>query len=221
MALTTYAELQTAIANWLGRPGDTVVTDNDDDWITLAEQRIYYGSGEPGDPIHSPAVRCRLMETAADIAIDAQEESLPAGWLGARRVYINTDPIKALQFMPPTDFWNRWLGSVSGEPDAFTIEGDSIFFGPTPDGAYTVKTRFWTKFSALSGAVNALFTAAPNLWLYGSLIEAAIYGVAPRGMSPDQATAHWCRLLRATAQGLNAADQIDRFGGAPLVVRPS
>jgi hypothetical protein len=47
MALATYADLQNAIANYLARPGDTLVSTPAPDFITLAESRIAYGGDAP------------------------------------------------------------------------------------------------------------------------------------------------------------------------------
>ena len=43
MALANYSDLQAAIANYLARPGDTLVATPAPDFIALAESRIAYG----------------------------------------------------------------------------------------------------------------------------------------------------------------------------------
>jgi hypothetical protein len=72
MSLASYSDLETAVANWLGRAGDTVVTTNVPDWITLCEARIAYGSGDPDDPdisMFTKPLRIRAMETPVDLVI--------------------------------------------------------------------------------------------------------------------------------------------------------
>src|SRR2546425_4508483 len=62
MALATYADLQAAIANYLARPGDTLVSGPAPDFVSLAESRIAYGSSGqwPCRPL-----RIRAMEKTA------------------------------------------------------------------------------------------------------------------------------------------------------------
>src|SRR5579871_6090556 len=62
MALSSYADLQTAVANYLARPGDAIIATPAPDFVNLAESRIAYGSeGQwPCRPL-----RIRAMETAA------------------------------------------------------------------------------------------------------------------------------------------------------------
>ena len=65
MAIATYTDLQTAIANYLARPGDTLVSTPAPDFVTLAESRIAYGMAS-GQFICRP-LRIRAMETVATL----------------------------------------------------------------------------------------------------------------------------------------------------------
>ena len=213
MTLATYADLTTAIASWYGTPGDTIITTNAADFVTLAESRIYNGYGEPGDPFYSPAVRTRLMETSSDLTISSQTVAAPTDLLAPRRLYLNSNPIRMLDYLAPNDFWARFLSGETGVPMAYTIEGTDFKFGPTPDSTYTGKLLYWKTFAALSSSINALFTAAPNLWLWASCFEAAVFKDDPEGMS------RFHSLYMGTAKGLNASDRAARYGGAPLMIR--
>ncbi len=213
MSLATYVDLLTGIAAWYGTPGDLVITDNDDDFVTLAESRIYNGYGEPGDPFYSPAVRTRLMEASTDLTISAQTAAMPSDFLAPRRLYLNSNPIVVMDFLASTDFWSRFMASESGQPVAYTIEGSDFVFGPSPATTYTGKLLYWKKFAALSTAVNGLFTAAPDLWLWGSCLLAAVFKDDPEAMSRFHA------LYMGTAKGLNASDRAAKYGGAPLMMR--
>jgi hypothetical protein len=68
MAIATYADLQTAIANYLARPGDGLIATPAPDFVTLAEARIAYGADAP---FACSALRLRAMETAAILIIGA------------------------------------------------------------------------------------------------------------------------------------------------------
>lgn len=69
MALATRADLLTAALQWLGRPGDTLISASDQsDCLTLAEGRIFYGAAKP---FESPPVRVRAMEAYAQFPLNA------------------------------------------------------------------------------------------------------------------------------------------------------
>ena len=68
MSLATYTDLQTAVANWLMRAGDTEITGNVADFITLAESRIHYGSEAQ---IRTVPLRIRAMEFGTTLVVNA------------------------------------------------------------------------------------------------------------------------------------------------------
>jgi|GEM_PF-2418925 len=96
MAITTYNELLSAIQNY---EDDTsaIVTDRQAEWVTLAEQRIHYGSGEPGDPFYSPPLRVRMMEHPFTIRVEAnQDGGTSGGSANAQTITLATTPTYAL-----------------------------------------------------------------------------------------------------------------------------
>jgi hypothetical protein len=212
MAITDRTSLLNAIstsAGWLARDD---LTTPDDDFVTLAEARIAYGAGPP---YPSPALRVRAMEQSTDLGISSQTTALPTSFLGARRLYIDTDPVQALDFLAPNDFWRKYMSTTTGEPKAFTLEGDNIVVGPTPDATYTGKLTYWKKFDALSASTttNWLLTNYPSIYLYGTLLEAAIY------IQDAEKAQQYGSLFIAAINGLCYANETDRFSGAPLQVR--
>ena len=64
MAITTYAELQTAVASWLDRDDRTSEIP---DFITLAEATFNYGEEEP----YFPPLRTRWQETSTDLTMSS------------------------------------------------------------------------------------------------------------------------------------------------------
>jgi len=212
MTISTYAELQTAVATWLAGSGDTEITGNVADLITLAEQRIFYGAEAPYE---SPPLRHRWLEASGDLTISAQSVALPSGFLGVRRLYLDTDPKVELDFLPPIDFWFRYTGSATGRPAAFTIEGDNILFGRAPDATYTGKLLYYKKLDALSTTPsNTLLTNAPGVYLYAALLEASALGADDPGKAQ-----YWHALFRSAIGGLMRSDRLDRYSGAPLQIR--
>jgi hypothetical protein len=203
MAITTYAELKTAVENWLDR---TDLTSRVPEWIAMAEDRIGL----------DPRIRIRAMETTGDLTIDSQTEALPTGFVQSRRIYIDgNNKEHALEYMTPTNFWDSHGSGETGRPLFYTVEGDNYVFGPSPDSTYTGKQLYYKKFDAFSTGTdtNWLLTNARGLYLYGALIEAAIY------IEDDAALAKWAALYDSTADSVLAADRKDRYPAGPLVAR--
>jgi hypothetical protein len=213
MTLTSYSGLTTALAAWLARDGDPIVSAAAPDLVALAEQRIFYGSEDPQFP--SPAVRVRQMETTVPLSTVAGTATvaLPTGWLGAKRLYIDGDPDTDLVYMSPEELRAAWPNAATTKPVNYTIEGENIVFGPTPDAVYTVQVLYWQKPDPLATTpTNALLTAAPSLYLYAALLEAALWN------GDDAAATRWLRMFSAAANALHKSDRRERHSGSALVM---
>lgn len=191
MAITTFAELKTAIANWLERSD---LTSRIPEFVSMAEDRIGLD------------LRIRPMETSSDITINAQTEALPTRFLGVRRFTLDNDA-SMLTYFTPEKFWNLIDARTEGKPKAYTIEGENFVFAPYPNGeTYTGKLYYWQKFASLSADAdtNWVLTNARGLLLYGSLFEAATY------LEDDEAAARWARLYNDTLGRVKKSDSLDR-----------
>jgi len=191
MAITTYAELQTAIANWLERDD---LTARIPEFIALCEDRLALD------------LRVRAMEATTDLTISAQNTALPTGFVGVRRLYLDNDP-QRIEFMPPEHFWNTGISQETGTPKAFTIEGGNLVVAPAPDVTYTGKLLYWKRLTAFSGSTdtNDVLTSYRGLYLYGSLFEAAVY------LEDDAAAAKFARMYEDVLARVNKSDSRDRF----------
>lgn len=197
MALATYSDLTTAIASWLHR-SDATFTGAVGDLVTLAEAAIYR------------RLRVREMETATDLTISSQSTALPSGFIGARRLYISTNPLTVPEFLAPSMFWKKWAVSTTGKPENYTIEGDNLTVGPTPDSTYTGKLLFWKRLDPLSLSVNSLFTRNPDLWLSGSLAMAVPY------IEDDERAQGFVAWFERCIDSVTESDGRDRFN-APAI----
>ncbi|MGE0652252.1 MAG: hypothetical protein AB7P12_10945, partial [Alphaproteobacteria bacterium] len=160
MALGTYSELQSAVANWLARPGDATLTPFVPDFIRLAEARI------------NRDLRLRTMEQRATAEVDTGYVALPDGFLEMRNLQLATDPVTRLELMSPEQIDGLRAGARSGRPRWYCILGGELRLAPVPDGNYTAEMTFWKRFDPLSLAepTNWLLTNAPDIYLYATLI---------------------------------------------------
>lgn len=189
MAITTYAELQTAVAGRLKRSPDADVTE----LISLAEARL------------SRDIRLQAQEqrsTAATVAGTAYYAT-PTDYLEARTFKLSTDPLTTLEYVDNAWIDAHWAGSQTGKPRVFTVIGQEFRLAPTPDSAYTMELLYWKTLPALSvsNTTNWLITNHPDLYLYATLIEAAI------DMMDDTALPRWEALYRSRLDMLRESDR--------------
>lgn len=211
MSITTYAELKTAVANWLDRSD---LTSRIPEFIALTESAINYGIRGPTNWVAEP-LRIRSMEASADITITSGSGSLPTGYLAARRFYLNTSPKVQLDYVSPLDFYGRDFANTSGQPEAYTIEGESFVFGPAGSG--TGKLLYYKSFTPMSadGDATTLLTNNPGVYLHGALYEAYSY------VEDVENADRYLLRYAAAVNALNAADVSDRHSGAVMTMRPS
>ncbi len=189
MALDTYANLQTAIAAWLMRDD---LTDNIPDFITLCENRC------------NRRIRVREMETTVVLtpALDSTTGDavcdLPEDYIEARRVVVNTSPVSILTPISLDMAADNF--STPGYPFHYTVSGASLLIFPANET--TVSLTYYAAIPplALDNTSNWLLAKAPEIYLYGSLLESAPF------MEDDNRLATWISLYKAAVDELLQAD---------------
>lgn len=199
MALSTYDELKTSIANW---------ADRDDlggfipDFIALTEARF------------NRELRLRSMEQKeyANTVGGQSNYALPVNYLQMREFRLNMNPTVSLTYVSPEIFeaWN--LGG--GVPKYYTIIANEIRIGPTPAGAYEMEMLFWRKFPSLTSTAttNWMLQNAPDVYLYGSLLELEPF------IQNDQRIALWASGYQRAIETIQLQDDKDRHSGSALTV---
>ena len=198
MPLSTYAELQTSIGDFLNRDD---LTSAIPDFITLAEAEMN------GD------VRHWEMEKRTTITVDGRYEDLPSDFLQPLRLDVGDDE-RALDLISYDDMQTRRGKSdnEAGEPCAYAVTAGQFEFWPSPDDTYTANVYYVGKIAALSDAntTNWLLSLAPDVYLYGALKQTAPY------LQEDARVQVWAGLYAAAVQRVNALSKRGKFGGTGL-----
>lgn len=160
MALDTYANLQTAMSTWLGNSLNAAAYP---DMITLLEATA------------NRRLRVRQQEATAAITMSAGVGTLPTDYLMWRRVKWPGSVAIDLEYVEPSWLQSMYPTGATGTPKVFTIEGSTITVRPSDDTSLTF--QYYQKIAALSGTLNWLFVAHPDLYLFGALCEAEMFGV--------------------------------------------
>ena len=202
MALTTYSELKTAIANWLDRSD---LDDRIPEFIQLAEAR------------HRRDFKIRRMETrvTANTIADTEYYSLPDNFVAMRNIQLNTDPKTSLEYLTPEQMDRVRAGSNTGKPKAYSIIGNNFQLRPIPDAVYEIEMLYYKYFTALSDSntTNDMLTYHPDLYLYGALVEAEPY------LQNDKRIQTWAGFYDRAKQDLITTNERDRHSGVAQTTR--
>ena len=201
MAISNYTELKTAVANWLDRDD---LTDRIPEFIALAEARF------------NRVLRLRSMEAkyTANTVAAQRNLALPTSYIQMRNFQVNSNPLTTLSYVTPEIYDRLWGGSTGGTPKFYTILANEVSFGPIPGSVMEVEMLFYKKFDNLSGSVatNWLITNAPDIYLYGSMLEAEPF------IMNDERVQLWATALERGVSDLQEQDNKDRHSGSALRV---
>jgi hypothetical protein len=201
MAIYTYSELKTAVADWLNRADLTAAIPN---FIQLAEAKF------------NRELRTRQQVKRAYATLTGQYIQIPTDWLEAINLQLNVTPVRVLDFVT-LDQADRIRANRYGETnaDAYTIVGEQLEVVP-PVGANTeIDMTYYMKIPALSDGnpTNWLLTAWPDLYLYATLVHAAPY------LREDERVGIWKGLADQLLEEIRLSDERAKHSGGPLRAR--
>ena len=201
MAIGTYAELKTSVANWLDR---TDLTSRIPEFIAVAESEI------------ARKVRSRWNEKRITASISTEYFDLPTTFIRMRNFQLNTDPIQHLNYESPEQIDLLYPNSTVGQPKAYSIHGKEFQVKPVPDTTYTAEMTYWYRLTAFSADAdtNDLLTNFPDVYLWGSLLAAQTF------LIDDPRIGLWDSLFKGAVKELNDMDKAGRFSGTSLYSKP-
>ena len=208
MAISTYSELKTSIANWLNR--SDLTSEISGDFIKLAEADF------------NAKLRIRQMEQIDTLTVNAETITVPSGFIGVRSLYLLVSDVKyPLEYITPSNMFEIKGGSRTGRPRAYTIESDNgteqFRFGPSPDTSYTGYLSYYKAIPSLSDSntSNYILASHPAIYLYGALYHASNF---LGGIEPNQAQ-NWLAMYSSALERCENNDRQDSYGNAPLSQR--
>lgn len=161
MAINSYTDLKTSVADYLARSDLTSVIPT---FIVLAEDRI------------NRKLRAHDMQTSASVTMSSGVGSLPADfleWSSAR--WEGSSRQQDLKYREPNSEEWRVRYRPNGDPQMFSVIGNQLKIRPVASGNVTLD--YYQKVTALTTAneTNWLILRAPGVYLNYTLAEAALY----------------------------------------------
>ena len=198
MALVTnYSTLQTHIADTLNRGDLTSVIPN---FIQQFEAEARRDE------------RFRRLAEVSSFGISADGVSLPSDFYQLESWYHDG----ATYFGPIGQVNPDMIGKLkgvygdTGVPQFAALVDGKARFAPEPDATYTTRMTYWRKINNLSATIttNWLLDEAPDIYLYGCLLESAPY------LKDDERLGTWMSLYESRVEKLWIAEQDKQFGGS-------
>ena len=201
MSITTYSELQSSIADWLLRDDLTSVIPT---FISLAEAKF------------NRRIRDYRMVKRSTAEVDTAYFAVPTDWQENIRFQLNTSPITTLEYVTPDQAAEeKRLYNSSGRPAFFTMIGDQFQIVPAPDSTYDAELTYYSKIPVLSDSntSNWLLEKAPDIYLYGALMEAAPY------LDDDARIQVWGGLLEQSMNAIQIESDRAKTGSSSIRMR--
>jgi len=211
MAITDYTTLRASIQSWTARSNDTTFNAQIPNFVSLAEDRMYNGAGDRGDPIYSAPLRSKYMEVEGTVTVTSGVGTLPDSALEIREISV-TDQLTGLEYLTPERFRLFAANNTSGTPAYFTTRGSTIEVAPA--SSVTLDLTYYRSYDP----ITASNTTGPLLTAHGFIyLECCLYEAFAFMQADDLALAHLARA-RGMIDGANRTASNIRTAG-PLRIR--
>ena len=202
MALSTYDQLKTSIANYLNRSDlDAVIPD----FITLTERRLD----------RDIRARANMVRANTTTVSGTAFYNLPTDMLELRNVvYDSTSNSYALAYMSPESLSREYGTYTNGVPRAYSIIGEDLKIAPTPDGSYTLGINYYEALTPLSSSVatNNILDNFPELYLFGACAEGAVY------LNDTEQLQRFSALYLEGVNAVRANEESARYSGTVMTM---
>jgi hypothetical protein len=201
MAITTYALLKAAVADWLNR----------DDLTTQIAQFIELYEERADD-----LVRSRLGLARTTLTLTGQFTALPTDFAEVESAWV-TSPYKRLIVMDSKQLAEerQRTADAAGTLKWIAVAGAEMEGFPTPAANTDIELLYFRTVTPLAaeGSSNWLLLAHPDLYLYGSLIASAPF------LHDDERINLWTGMHDRRLAEINIASERTKHGGSAPRIR--
>lgn len=207
--ITNYTTLQDAVVEYLGRDQDTTLIARVPTFIQLFEAKM-------NRDLFVTQMEQRSTDMIDHTISEPEYVPLPTDFQSMRSIRLSNAAGKPrLQFLTPTQMedYRYSTDNVAGQPVYFTVFGADLELAPTPNEDYELEMIYRRNIPALATEdTNWLLTLAPDLYLYGTLMEATPY------LKNDDRIAVWAAGYSSCLESLNSLGHRQSFDNGPSTV---
>jgi hypothetical protein len=199
MSITTYSELQDAVADWLNR----------DDLEDQVPTFIQLGEAELRRRLQGVYVETGLL------ALETTTVALPADAGVVEQVFVEANGRTYTLVQTDTMGVIMARGAVAGRPTHFAVVQGDLWLGPVPDQTYTGTIVYepWLNLSTTQ-TTNWVLDENSDAYLYASLIAASPY------LKDDVRVMTWRDLLERIVRDIKVRAERQRYGGRLVMTPP-
>jgi hypothetical protein len=155
----------------------------------------------------------------ATLTLGSEYLTVPSDYLAPFSLQITTAGSKSFLDFKDVNFIQRYAidTNANGTPKYYGVfDVNNFILSPTPDAAYTTELHYYYRPTSLTAGVDSgtswLSTNAPNVLLYGSLVEAYTYmkGEADMMQLYEQRFAQEIQRLKDLAEARENSDAYRR-----------
>jgi len=197
MPITTYAELQTVIADFLDRDDQT---ERIKTFIDLAEANM------------GRLLRHWRMERRSTAVLDTQYSALPDDFVEPIRLMTTGSNPRRIELVGQGQLQELRENNndKSGQPEVYAITDGTIEVFPKPDASYTLEMVYYSSINALttSNTSNWVLQYHPDAYLYGALVHSAPF------LGEDARMGTWAALFQSAIDAINIDNDKAKSGGS-------
>lgn len=195
--MDTYANISTALTQWLNRENFTALTDRVDDFLALGQRRIER--------------ECDLnaMLNVDTLTVTGQTVAQPSGLLRVRSMTYSEGTGSSEIVGAPLG--QVLLFSTPSAPQRYAMVGTNFYFGPSPDQEYTVTLISYKSMGILTAlnTTNWLTENSPEFLLWAAMLEACLF------LKDDQRAQVWeGRYNQLKEEVMKAEERQDKESGS-------
>lgn len=212
MAISDYDSLKDEVSKWCAR-SDTTFANRFETFLELAEDRIYNGAGDEGDPLQTAPLRSQVMQTTGTVAVTSGTGTLPTALLELRSIH-PAGHEWGIDYLGPERF-DVAQSAVSGSNALYyEVVGSTLNIHPAITGNVTIS--YFQRFDAINSnnKTGELLTAHPTIYLSALLFEAYSWME-----EVETAIGHLGRY-RSQVAGANRTAHGKRYGAQARRIRP-
>jgi hypothetical protein len=202
--ISGYTSLLASVANWLSKGN---LTADIPSFVQNWEERF----------LRQPRNYGKWMEGSLSVSFSSTA-TVPTDFLSFRVAYLNGQTRLPLVNSSLEQLYAKYpRGGSSGIPAWIARDGANFVFGPVPNGTFTLNGTYYAKPVLLrnfasDAAAHFLIVNAPDLLLYGALLEAVPF------IKDDSRIAIWQSFYTTALNDYRDLMKAQNFGGSAMQV---
>ena len=206
MVITDYPSLKQTVADYLDRSNLNAFIPN---FIQNCESTLY------------KTLRIRAMENSLSVTTSSGVAAVPTSpaYIELKYAYVDSSPVTPLTRVLPEQIYelspDRSVTTTT--PKYIATSGDNFIFSKVPADGVNIRGIYYGRLTPLSGVntTNWFTTYAPDLLLYGSLLEAEPF------ISTDARIATWQLMYQRAYKAVDSEEKRQQHSGGKLSARIS